>query len=94
VTIEVRLRESGDATEVILAGVADGCTLAQLAAAVREVATEDRPMILNLDDLTVLDREPFTAPMRPSIPPGGFSAELAVVCGEPLRGVRWKRCAR
>jgi hypothetical protein len=82
-TIEVRLREWSEATEVMLSGVAEPGVLALMGEALGGVGRRDKPIILNLDELTLLDRGAFDALVHPLTPAGGFSAELAVVCGRP-----------
>ena len=77
-SVEVKVRDLGSAIEVALAGVVDRPLLDRLGEALKAVSGSDKPTIVNLDNLTLLDREGLDPPAdRLS---SGFDGEVALVC--------------
>ena len=78
--VEVTVRDLDAAVEVALSGVVDPALLGRLGEAVRAVAGPDRPTILNLDGLTLVDGDGYETLVGPLTRAGGFDGEVSVVC--------------
>jgi anti-anti-sigma factor len=83
VAVEVTVRDLDGAIEVTLSGVVDAALLGRLGEAVRAVAGPDKPTILNLEGLSLLDGDGFDALVGPLSWTGGFDGEVSVVCAHP-----------